>query len=98
MRAVTVFLLIYLVFEGLSASLSSWRGEWGLVVCAAVVALCLLAERWLTRVGTGRGLRALGLGVPAAPAMFASLAISAALLACLPLLAWATGAPLVFRD
>lgn len=39
MRAALAFVLIYFMFDRLAAALGSTRGEWGLVVCAAVLAL-----------------------------------------------------------
>jgi membrane protease YdiL (CAAX protease family) len=98
MRAAFAFVLIYLAFDRLAAALGSTRGEWGLVVCAAVLALTLSAERWLTRAGFRDGLRALGLAAPAGRALAAAAALSVALLACVPLLARFAGVELALRD
>ena len=49
MRAAILFVLIYFAFDRLAVALGSARGEAGLVVAAAVLALVVMAERWLTR-------------------------------------------------
>jgi membrane protease YdiL (CAAX protease family) len=98
MRAAIAFVLIYLAFDRLAAALGSTRGEWGLAVCAGVLALILLVERWLTRAPFGECLRALGLGSPARRALVASVALSLGLLACLPLLARHAGVALDLRE
>jgi membrane protease YdiL (CAAX protease family) len=67
-------------------------------VCFVIVALTLAAERWLTRAPLRTCLAALGFGVPARRAMLAAIAISVALLACLPLLAAQTGVELELRS
>jgi membrane protease YdiL (CAAX protease family) len=77
--------------------MGSTRGEAGLVVCALIVALVVLAERWLTRAPLRSCLVALGLGAPAVRALLAAVAVSAVLLACLPLLARFTGMELALR-
>jgi membrane protease YdiL (CAAX protease family) len=98
MRAAIAFVLMYLTFDRLATELGSTRGEAGLVVCAAVLALALGTERWLTRAPIGDCVRALGLGAPAPRALFAAAALSLALLACLPLLAALTGVELLAQE
>lgn len=97
MRAGIVFVLLYFAFDRLAAAMGSTRGEAGLVVCALIVALVVLAERWLTRAPLRSCLVALGLGAPAVRALLAAAALSAVLLACLPLLARFTGMELALR-
>jgi membrane protease YdiL (CAAX protease family) len=97
MRVAVVFVVVYLAFDRLAAALGSTRGERGLVVSAAVLALAALAERWLSRSPLDRCLVALGLRRPAPRALVAAAAVSLAMLACLPLLARATGTDLVLR-
>jgi membrane protease YdiL (CAAX protease family) len=98
MRAAIAFVAIYFVLDRLAAALGSTRGEWGLVVCAVVLGLILLAERWLTGAPMAVSLRAVGLGAPALRALVAGLAVSLGLLACLPLLARSAGIMLELRD
>ncbi len=98
MRVAFTFVLLYLALDRLAAALGSTRGEWGLVVCAAVLALAVLAERWLAPARLRDVLRALGLGAPKRGALVAGAMSSALLLACLPLLARQTGVELVLRE
>ena len=98
MRAAIAFVLMFFTFDRLAVSLGSTRGEAGLVVCAAVLALAIAAERWLTRARIGDCVRALGLGAPQGRALLASAGVSLALLACLPLLAALTGVELLARE
>jgi membrane protease YdiL (CAAX protease family) len=97
MRAAIAFVLIYAAFDRLAIALGSTRGEAGIIVCAAILALTLAAERLLSGASFADCARALGLG-PAAPrAMLASAAVSVALLACLPALAALVNAELALR-
>jgi membrane protease YdiL (CAAX protease family) len=98
MRAAIAFVLMFFTFDRLAASLDSTRGEAGLVVCAAALALAIGAERWLTRARIGGCVRALGLGMPRRRAFLASAGLSLLLLACLPLLAALTGVELLARE
>ena len=98
MRIGVAFVLLYLVFDRLAAALGSTRGEAGLVVGAVVIASTMLAERWLTRAPLRACCTALGFDAPARGALLAAGALSIALLACLPVLAAATGATLELRD
>ena len=98
MRAGIAFVLLYLALDRVATWLGSTRGEWGLVVCAVVLALALLAELWLTKARVGEALRALGLGAPIGGALLAAAALSALLLASLPPLADLTGVELALRD
>ena len=98
MRTAIAFVLLYFVFDRLAAALGSTRGEAGLAVGAAIVALTLLGERWLTRASLRSCAIALGLGGTTRTALLAGTALAAALLACLPLLAKLTGAELTLRD
>lgn len=97
MRAALAFVLIYLSFDRLAAALGSTRGEAGLAVCAAVLALVTLAERWLTREPMRECWRSLGFVASARPALLMSVLVSGALLASLPFLASLTGAQLALR-
>ena len=97
MRAGIAFVLMYFAFDTLATALGSTRGEAGLVVCAVVVALALLAERWLTRATLRSCLIALGIGAPTARALLAAVGLAATLLACLPPLATLTGVELALR-
>jgi membrane protease YdiL (CAAX protease family) len=89
--------LLFVAFDRLAAALGSTRGEAGLIVCAAVLVLALTAEHALTRARLRVCARALGLGPPAPRALLAALALSLALLVCLPLLAALTGVELELR-
>ena len=97
MRAAMVFVLLYFIFDRLATALGSMRGEAGLIVGAVIVALALVSERLLTRAPLRTCWLALGLGAPARGALLAAIALSAALLACLPLLAALTGVELELR-
>jgi membrane protease YdiL (CAAX protease family) len=98
MRVAVIFVLLYFVFDRLAAALGSTRGEAGLVVGAVIVALTLLAERWLTRASLRSCAAALGLRTPRGIALLASIALAVALLASLPLLGRVTGVELALRD
>jgi membrane protease YdiL (CAAX protease family) len=98
MRTGVAFVLLYFVFDRLAAALGSTRGEAGVVVAAVVIALAVLAELWLTRAPVRSCCAALGFGAPASRALLAAVALSAMLLAFIPLLAVATGATLELRD
>jgi membrane protease YdiL (CAAX protease family) len=97
MRAGIVFVLLYFAFDRLAAALGSTRGESGLVVCAVIVGLAVLAERWLTRAPLRACVLELGLRAPTPRALLAAAGLSAVLLACLPLLAAMTGVELALR-
>src|SRR5262245_13505574 len=97
MRAAVAFVLMYFAFDRLATALGSTRGEAGLVVCAVIVAFAVLAERWLTHAPLQACLTALGFRTPPARALLAAVAVSAVLLACLPLLAAMTDTQLVLR-
>jgi membrane protease YdiL (CAAX protease family) len=96
-RAAIAFVVMYFAFDRLAVALQSTRGEAGLVVCAAIVALAVLAERALTRAPLRSCLLALGLAAPTPRALLAAAALSAVLLACLPLLSKLTGMELALR-
>jgi membrane protease YdiL (CAAX protease family) len=98
MRTGVAFVLLYFVFDRLAAALGSTRGEAGVVVAAVVIALAVLAELWLTRTPVRSCCAALGFRAPASRALLAAVALSAILLACIPLLAVATGSTLELRD
>lgn len=98
MRTALAFAIIYLVFDRLAAALGSNRGEWGLVVCAAVLALTLLAEVAIARSRPRAALRALGLKAPQPRALAAGAGVSILLLASLPLLAAGLGIDIALRD
>jgi membrane protease YdiL (CAAX protease family) len=98
MRAAIAFVLMYVTFDRLASELGSTRGEAGIVVCAAVLAMALGAERWLTRAQLGDCALALGLGIPSPRALLVATGLSVALLACLPLLAALTGVELMLRE
>jgi membrane protease YdiL (CAAX protease family) len=97
MRVAITFVLLYLALDRLAAALGSTRGEWGLVVCAVVLVLAMLCERWLTGARVAASSRALGLGAPTGRAMLAGAALAALLFASLPLLANLTGVELELR-
>lgn len=91
MRAAIAFVLLYFAFDRLATALGSMRGEAGWLVCVVIVALALVSERLLTRAPLRSCFFALGLGAPARSALLAAVALSAALLASLPLLATMSG-------
>ena len=98
MRVALAFVLLYLTLDRLAAALESMRGERGLAVCIVVLALAALTERWLAPRRLGESLRALGLGPSKPGALVAATALSALLLACLPLLAYVMGVALAPRE
>jgi membrane protease YdiL (CAAX protease family) len=89
--------LLYVAFDRLASALGSTRGEAGLLVCGVVLALALAAERVLTRAPLRECVRALGLRRPVLRTLLAAVGLSAALLACLPLLAALTNVELAMR-
>lgn len=98
MRVGLAGVVIYLVFDRLATVLGSLRGEWGVVVGAVVLLLTLGAERLLSEKSYSQCVQAMGLGAPGAAALTAAGALSAGLIAGLPLMARLTGAGLEVRD
>lgn len=97
-RVGAAFVFIYLVFDRLATALGSTRGEWGVVVAAVVLLLTLGAERFVSEKSYSQCARTIGLGAPGAAALAAAAALSAGLIAGLPLMARLTGASLEVRD
>jgi membrane protease YdiL (CAAX protease family) len=79
------FALLFAVLQGSAAALQSLRGESGLIVVAAVVAVALLLQRVLFAKGWREGLESLGLGATQTRGVTAALGVSALTLCAFPL-------------
>ena len=98
MRAVLIFVVVWLIFDRTALALGSARGEYGWLVCAVVLALLALAQRWLTGGAWSELLPSLGLRKSALQPMAATVALSLALLAFFPLYAARTGVTIHWRS
>lgn len=78
---------VFALFHVAADRLGSVRGEAGLGIGAAVVVAVLLVERSLL----GGGIAARSLRAPARRGLLAATAVSAALLAVIPIVAWSAG-------
>lgn len=87
LRLLVAVAAVFALFHASADFLGSTRGEAGLVIGAAIVLATLLAERILL----GGALAARSLGAPRRSGMLAALAVSAALLAVIPIVAWLAG-------
>lgn len=92
-----ITIAVFVMFDRAAAALGSTRGEAGFAVCAIVLLLVLGAEGLLTRAPITAALRALGLGLPAPPALGLAVALCVLLLAFFPTFAAAAGSPLALR-
>jgi membrane protease YdiL (CAAX protease family) len=92
------FILIYLVLDRSATWTNSLFGEYGAPICALVIAMALLVERWIFGKTPMQALATLGFGTPAGRGMLAAALASIALLAYFPILALMTGAQLILRD
>lgn len=91
------FVLLWLLLDRLAFGLGSFRGEWGLLVCAVVVAAAVLAEWVLSRRAPLEALRALGFVTPTREATLWTLVLVAVLLSFFPLFALATQSEIRLR-
>jgi membrane protease YdiL (CAAX protease family) len=91
------FVVLWLVLDRSSAALGSLRGEYGAIVCAAVLAAAVVVEGLVTGHTPRQALHALGLGRPRARALIASVLLCAALLLLFPIFEALTGARLTWR-
>lgn len=87
------FAAVFTLFQVVATALDSNRGEQGLVVCAVVFAALVAVEMVVFRRSVVAALATLGLGAPARTGMLAGTAISAMLLATIPVYALAAGDP-----
>jgi membrane protease YdiL (CAAX protease family) len=92
------FALIYLVLDRSATWTNSLFGEYGVLICALVIAAALLVERLLFGTMTRHALAALGFGRPSQRGLLAALLASLLLLAYLPIFILVTGQPLTLRD
>ena len=97
LTTVAGFLALWLVLDRSAAWLGSTRGEWGLIVCAAVLVCAIGVECLLSRRTPRAAMQALGLRAPRRRALAWTVAVCAALLALLPLFSAATGSTLELR-
>jgi membrane protease YdiL (CAAX protease family) len=91
------FVVLWLVLDRSSAALGSLRGEYGAIVCAAVLAAALVVERLVTGRTPRESLYALGLVRPRAGALVASVLLCAVMLLLFPVFEALTGARLTWR-
>jgi membrane protease YdiL (CAAX protease family) len=100
-RTILGFIGLYLVLELSARSLKSFRGEFGLVVCALVLTAGIAVEL-VSSPSTSRrvapALRALGFGAPRGAAFLGSLIVAAALLGLMMLYAASTGMSIQLRS
>lgn len=96
-RIVAGFLLIWLVLERSAAALGSTRGEFGVIVCALVLAAGIGVELVLFGVPPSRALPLLGFRRATRRSLLATLALSLGLLCFFPLYAVLGGIPLTVR-
>lgn len=97
-RTVLGFIGLYLILELSARSLKSFRGEYGLVVCALVViAGAVVVSSPPTSRSLASALRALGLAAPRGAALIASLIAAVALLGLMMLYAKGSGMSLRLR-
>jgi membrane protease YdiL (CAAX protease family) len=87
--------VVFALFQVLGLTLSSDRGQAGLLVAAAVLASLLAVERGLFGQPPAAALQSLGLGRPAAAGLLAALGVSLLLLAVIPAYAALRGVSLV---
>src|SRR5262245_13901489 len=93
-KIVAGFAVIYLVLDRSAAWTNSLYGEYGLLICALVIAAALLVEGLLFGRTPRQALGALGFGRPTRRGLLAALLASLALLAYFPILALISGQPL----
>lgn len=86
------FVALWLLLDRSAAALGSVRGEWGGAIALAIVALALTIEMIGRPGGVRDAARRLGFVAPTMRATIAALVLCAAMLASLPLMAWASGA------
>lgn len=91
------FALIYLVLDRSATWTNSLFGEYGVLICALVIAAALLVERRLFGIAPRHAFAALGFGWPSLRGLLAALLASLVLLAYLPLFILVTGQPLTLR-
>lgn len=92
------FILIYGVLEASATWTNSRYGEYGLVICAAVITTALLVERWLFATPARSAITALGLGRPNRRGLITALLTGLVLLLYLPISVLATGQVIQLRD
>jgi membrane protease YdiL (CAAX protease family) len=87
--------IVFVLFQGLAHALGSERGEAGLLVAAVVVAALVAVERIFFGQSATPALRSLGFGLPTISGLSVALAVSALLVAVIPIYAWMRGAAIV---
>jgi membrane protease YdiL (CAAX protease family) len=92
------FTIIYLVLDRSATWTNSLYGEYGLPICALVIAAALLVERLLFGRMARQALGALGFGRPSRRGLLAALLVSLALLLYFPIFTLVSGQPLTLRD
>ncbi len=92
------FVIVWLVLDQSAATLGSFRGEWGVAVAAVTLAAIVATEMAVFRRSLRDAIGALGLGPAKRKVLLTSLAISAALLAMIPIYGIARGVPVSLMD
>jgi membrane protease YdiL (CAAX protease family) len=87
--------IVFALFQGLAHALASDRGQAGLLVAAVVIAALVAVERVWFGQSAMPALRSLGFGLPATSGLYVAVAVSALLLAVIPVYAWMRGAAIV---
>lgn len=91
------FAALYLVLDRFAAGLGSFRGEWGVIVCVAVVVLAIFVEMVTSWTGPQRAALLLGLGRSSRGALAMAVGLSLLLVAFFPIYAMATDVTLTVR-
>jgi membrane protease YdiL (CAAX protease family) len=98
LRLIGGFAVVFAVFQVAAAALRSERGEWGLLVAALVVGALSIVEATLHGRSLSQAPWALGLGRPRMLGVAVALALSALLLAVVPLYGGVTGSDAVLHS
>ncbi|MGE0550514.1 MAG: CPBP family intramembrane glutamic endopeptidase [Kofleriaceae bacterium] len=98
LRTFTAVIVLWLVLDGTARALGSVRGEYGVVVCAAVLLVAFVVETVLARTRPRETLVALGLRAPNVRSAIWTVVLCVGLLAFLALYANATGVTIAARS
>jgi len=91
------FAILWLALHHMASGLGSLRGEYGIVICLAVLALAIAFETATASGSPRETLRALGLSTPRGGTLVLALIFCVALLCFIPLYSHATGVSFSLR-
>ena len=89
---------VFALFHWSASALGSDRGQYGLPICAIVIAATIVVERLGFGASWRESWRALGFGRPRAFGLATAVAISIALVLVVPAYAWSTRTRIDFID